>query len=72
MAIRLAVDRGGPAAGVEAIGEVWVEVLRVPPEVPQWVSFGDGYVRLFLHDRRENEHEMAAAKDLRNHLKGST
>ena len=57
MSFRLAVDRGGAAAGLSAIGEVWVEVLRVPANVPQWVSFGDGYIRLFLHERAENEAE---------------
>lgn len=69
MGFRLAVDRGG-TAGRGVLGEVWVEVVRVPPHVPQSVQVMGDSVRLFLHERASNEPGEAPAVHFTQHLKG--
>lgn len=69
MGFRLAVDRGA-TAGREVVGEVWVEVVRVPRHVPQWVQVMGDQVRLFLHEPASNEPGQAPAPELTHYLKG--
>jgi hypothetical protein len=69
MGFRLAVDRGA-AASREVVGEVWVEVVRVPRHVPQWVQVMGDSVRLFLHEPASSEPGQAAAPHFTPYLKG--
>jgi hypothetical protein len=70
MGFRLAVDTGGATAGRKALGEVWVEVVRIPRHVPQWVAWQGDRVRLFLHDQTPQEPGAASAEQFAGYLKG--
>jgi len=69
MGFRLAVDRGAMASR-EVLGEVWVEVVRVPGHILQSVQVMGDSVRLFLHERASNEPGQAPALHLTGYLKG--